>query len=793
MSNEIAKCDDAKRYAQIVLDIQTRALDSAYDYEIPLQLAGGVQVGCSVLVEFANRPALGYVVGLSGETAQGLDVSRIKPVRELLSSPLFEASSVELAFWISREYLAPLSDSIRLFTPPGGTAKLKKDTSGTWTMVHPQAGPVDDRWVYLNKTADEYKPPKNAMKQRAIIETLRFGEMRVQDLALSIENPAPSLQALERHGVVTIEHRQRVRGRREVGTRTQAIDHLTPGQKQALETVNEVLDSLSEERRGTASCCPATLLLDGVTGSGKTEVYLQAISRVLDEGGSACVLVPEISLTPQTVSRFRSRFGEEVAVLHSRLSAGERFDQWELVRSGKARVVVGARSALFAPLKDLRLIVIDEEHESTYKQGSKVRYVSRDVAIKRAELCGAAVILGSATPSLESLHAAGLCSTDEGLAQKQDACPVPLPGTSRSFIPVVLPERVSGRPLPPVEVVDLAAEFHAGNRTMYSYSLRTALLETMERGEKAVLLLNKRGFVSVLLCRDCGYVPTCEQCDTSLTLHKHPAHLLCHYCDGHTPVPSVCPECGSPYLRQLGPGTQYAADQLTEILPPNATLVRMDADTTRLKDGHEKRLEEFAATRSGVLLGTQMIAKGLDFSDVTLVGVLLADVALKFPDFRASERTWQLLEQVAGRAGRAEKDGRVIVQTYWPEHVAIQAAARHDRSMLLAAEYTERAALRYPPFGRLANILVWGKEDKEVREQASRIAEKLRPLLPDAAELLGPSPCVVSKRQGLYRWHVLIKAPPRSDLPGWLGPLLKQVKPMPGVSMVADIDPQDML
>ncbi|MDR1358772.1 MAG: primosomal protein N' [Coriobacteriales bacterium] len=792
------------RYAQVVLDIPTRALDSAFDYALEPPLAARAEVGCSVLVDFAHRPALGYIVGLSRESACSLDSSRIKPVRELLSTPLFEASAVELAFWIAREYLAPLSDCIRLFTPPGGTARLKKDVAGKWAMVRPQARAVDDRWVRLSDAAHDFEPPHNAHRQRAVLESLRFGEMRVQDLALSVENPAPAVQSLERRGMVIVEQRQRVRGSKAHGAHAEAIQNLTPGQRQALETVHEALSTYGEGTvaaadKGSAFRAAAfdaasshsaehaasrpVILLDGVTGSGKTEVYLQAISRVLEGGGSACVLVPEISLTPQTVSRFRSRFGEEVAVLHSRLSAGERFDQWELVRSGQARVVVGARSALFAPLRNLRLIVIDEEHESSYKQGSSPRYVSREVAIKRAALCGAVVVLGSATPSLESLHAAGLCG-----AGACDGVEQPPP-----FTHVILPERVSGRPLPPVEVVDLSAEFHAGNKSMYSFSLKEALRLTIERGEKAVVLLNKRGFASVLLCRDCGYVPTCEQCDTSLTFHQHPARLLCHYCDAHAPVPPVCPECGSPYLKQLGPGTQYAADQLVELLPPGTPIVRMDADTTRLKDGHEKRLEEFAAARSGVLLGTQMIAKGLDFADVTLVGVLIADLALKFPDFRAAERTWQLLEQVSGRAGRAEKDGRVIVQTYWPEHVAIRAAASHDRSLLLKQECTERAALNYPPFGRLANILVWGKNREAVQTQVAQIAETLRPHLPEGWQLLGPSPCILSKRQGSYRWHLLLKAPARADLPGWLDPLLKGSKGQTGVNRAVDIDPQDMM
>lgn len=793
-------------FASIVLDIPTRALDKPYDYLLPQELQERAHVGCSVVVDFAHRPALGYIVGISKERPSNLDASRIKPVREILSTPLFDEAAVDLAFWIAREYLAPLSDCMHLLTPPGGTAKIKKDTSGSWTLIHPQAGPVDDRWVQLSATGEDYEPPANATKQRAVIETLRFGEMRMQDLALSVENPASAVQALERRGFVIVEHRRRVRGSKATDSLSTALTDLTAGQRAALKTVYDAVDTSKRHQ--------TVILLDGITGSGKTEVYLQAISKVLEGGGSACVLVPEISLTPQTVSRFRGRFGDEVAVLHSRLSAGERFDQWELVRSGAARVVVGARSALFAPLKDLRLIVIDEEHESSYKQGSSPRYVSRAVAIKRAELCGAVVVLGSATPSLESLYAAGLCSDEkednesasplkennksprlplqqEGV--KPDSLVAVASYKTAPYVHVELSERVSGRPLPSVEVVDLAAEFHTGNKTMYSFKLKEALRQTIERGEKAVLLLNKRGFASVLLCRDCGYVPTCADCDTSLTFHQRPAHLKCHYCDAQHAVPAVCPECGSPYLKQLGPGTQFAADQLAQILPPYTTIVRMDADTTRLKDGHEKRLEEFAAAESGVLLGTQMIAKGLDFADVTLVGVLIADVALKFPDFRAAERTWQLLEQVAGRAGRAEKDGKVIVQTYWPEHVAIRAAAGHNRAVLVESECEERRELAYPPFGRLANILVWGKDEDAVKEQVVLLAQVLRPQMPQQWQLLGPSPCIISKRQGSHRWHILIKAPGGADIPGWLAPLLKAIKTHPTVNRAVDIDPQDMM
>jgi primosomal protein N' (replication factor Y) len=768
----------------VVLDIPARALDAAFDYVVPDGLRAQTKVGCCVLVDFARRPSLGFVVALRTQPSSDVGTERIKPLREVLSDPCFDETAACLAQWIAREYLACLSEAVRLFAPPGSSPRLKKDADGTWRLDAAGAGPVDDRWVALTEAGHGFTPRRNAVKQRAIVKALEISEMRVSELGLEIRNPAASLKALERQGLVRIESRRRIRGTPKARPATHDIADLTPGQRDALALI----------RRSLAAAAPLPILLDGVTGSGKTEVYLQAIRTVLDAGGGAIVLVPEISLTPQTVARFRARFGDEVAVLHSRLSAGERFDQWDLLRSGTAHVAVGARSALFAPVHGLRLIVIDEEHEATYKQNSSPRYVAREVAAQLARLRGATLVLGSATPSMEALYAV----------------------ETGAYASATLPERASGRPLPPIQVVDLSVQFGAGNKTMFSHPLREALLEVVERREKAVLLLNKRGFASFLLCRDCGYVPTCESCATSFTYHERPPRLMCHHCGGVQPVPPLCPECGSPYLKQLGPGTQFAFDQLKALLPSGTPLVRMDADTTRGKDGHERCLDEFGTAPYGVLLGTQMIAKGLDFPEVTLVGVLIADTSLKLPDFRAPERTYQLLEQVAGRAGRAEKDGRVIVQTYWPGHVAIRAAAAHDRHLLLDDERAARSELGYPPYTRLANILLWGPDPHAVSQEAMALAAQIEGMLgtgdahqgehkgdgkhkgdggfcvPDV-QLLGPSPCVLSKRQGSYRWHILLKAGLGCDLPGLLAPLSKGRKAVHGVNVSIDIDPLDLL
>ncbi|MDR2492513.1 MAG: primosomal protein N' [Coriobacteriales bacterium] len=761
-------------FAQVALDIPARSLDETFLYQVPQRLENRTQVGCCVLVDFARRPCVGYVMGLAADLGDEVDPACVKPLRDVLAEPYFDEAAAALAVWTAREYVAPLSEAVRLFTPPGPSPRLIKDPAGVWCLERAGTGPVDERWAVLAPDGRDYTPPARAAKQRAILAALRIGEVRVAELGIHIANPLPSLQALERRGVVRIELRRRLRGEaaRSGQCAQEAIQqsgYVAPADDiQALtEGQRDALSAIREAPPGTA------VLIDGVTGSGKTEVYLQAIRRVLSEGGSALVLVPEISLTPQTVARFRSRFGSLVAILHSRLGLGERFDEWDRVRAGEARVVIGARSALFAPVQRLRLIIIDEEHESSYKQGSSPRYVTRDVALRRAELVGAVLVCGSATPSYEALW---LCGSDPQRWRR-----------------VKLTERATGQPLPAVQVIDLAAEFHIGNKTMFSAALKGALLEVVQRREKAVVLLNKRGFASFLLCRDCGFVPMCDQCATSLTYHARPLGLLCHQCGKKYPLLTQCPACKSPYLKELGPGTQFAEEQLAELLPPETPIVRMDADTTRGRSGHESCLERFIAADHGVLLGTQMIAKGLDFPEVTLVGVLVADLSLKLPDFRAAERTFQLLEQVAGRAGRASKDGRVIIQTYWPEHPAIRAAAAHDRAVLIKEERIVRAELGYPPYGRLADVVVWGKELGDVVAHINAVALALREVLPVGWQLLGPSPCALAKRQGDHRWHILLKAPPRADVPGVLGPFVRALKRAKGVKLAVDIDPYDMM
>ena len=748
---------EAETFAHVVVDIPARELDTHFDYLVPKEL-GDVGVGSCVLVDFANRPAVGYVLGLADSTAH----DRVKPLRHVLGGPYFGAEGASVARWIAEEYAAPLSESVRLFTPPGGTPRLAKVAVAggeEWVLRRAGVGPVDDRWALLTEAGAAFVPKANATMQRAVLDALNAGPVRVAELSADLGSVDSTLRRLQDLGVVEIEHRRRFR---ELGGEARPAPrpaHLTAGQVAALEAI---------EVAGTGG---GVVVLDGVTGSGKTEVYLQSIERTLAEGRTACVLVPEIALTPQTVGRFRTRFGDDIAVLHSRLSPGERFDQWDRLRTRDARIVVGARSALFAPLQDLGLIVIDEEHEPSYKQGSSPRYHARDVAVRLAGEHGATLVLGSATPSLETL----------------EKC------ESGQWTRVKLPERVSGRAMPSVEIVDMGREFAEGHRSMFSRPLLASLEGVIDRGEKAVLFLNRRGFASFLLCRECGFVPACDSCATSLTFHEVGSRLACHHCGAVRAVPVECPRCGSPYLRKFGAGTQRVEAELAASVP-GIPVVRMDADTTQGKGGHERALAAFEGIEgAGVLLGTQMIAKGLDYPEVTLVAVIDADTTLHLPDFRASERTYQLLEQVAGRGGRGERPGHVVIQTYWPDHPAVQAVAAHDPESFHETERAARRELGYPPFGRLANLLVWGRDSGAVARSAEALCRLMQEGLPQGWTLVGPSPAPLSRLKGNWRWHVLLKAPQNAKVGPFLADVLRKAPRENGVLLTADIDPADLL
>ncbi|HLR92643.1 MAG TPA: primosomal protein N' [Atopostipes sp.] len=508
-------------------------------------------------------------------------------------------------------------------------------------------------------------------------------------------------------------------------------------------------------------------LLQGVTGSGKTEVYLQTIAEVLEKGEGALVLVPEIALTPQMVHRFKGRFGELVAVLHSGLSDGEKYDEWRKIEKGEAKVVVGARSSVFAPLDKIGLIVIDEEHEATYKQSESPRYHARDVAIWRAQQHNSPVILGSATPSLESRARA----------------------SKNVYQLLELKERVNNRPLPQVKVIDMRDEMREGNSSLFSTPLQEALKDRLENNEQSVLMLNRRGYSSFMMCRDCGFVLKCPNCDISQTLHMDTQSMKCHYCGHEEGIPNHCPACHSHKIRYFGTGTQKVEEELNELLP-EAKILRMDVDTTRKKGAHEQILQQFGSQEADILLGTQMIAKGLDFPNVTFVGVLNADTALGLPDFRSAEKTFQLLTQVSGRAGRGEIKGDVVIQTYNPEHYAIQLAQTHDYDNFYLREMKYRHLSDYSPYYFLTSIQVSHENEVTAAKRIQQVAEFIKPYLSEKAILLGPTPRFVARTHNKYHFQIIIKYKNEARLNECLHNLLNNTQKEQAQGLTIKIDPQ---
>lgn len=739
--------------ARVIVDVPARALSEPFDYAVPPDLESAVAVGCPVAVPLGPRRVVGYVVELVGQSDYE---GRLKPIDVVLGVPVFDEHALALATWIAAEYIAPLSEALRLFLPPGGAPRVVRTADG-WAYEGRQMSVGSERLV-VRVPESTFEPSARATVQRAVLEAVSVGPVTTSELAVEIPGAAAAVKALEKAGAVTTLERRRFR--RPAGASSSAPRH--PHTKEQAAAVAAIASSLNAGG--------GVVLLHGVTGSGKTEVYLSAIEAAIAAGRSAIVLVPEISLTPQTVGRFRSRLGDDVAVIHSRLSAGERFDQWQLALEGQVKVVIGARSALFAPLRDVALVVIDEEHEPSYKQGQAPRYHAREVAERLCAIRGATLVLGSATPSMESLYRA-----DSG-----------------SYLLKRLTHRVGSGTPPTVDVVDMTTEFTDGHRSIYSRSLQAALGDVAERRQKAVLFLNRRGFASFLLCRECGFVPECASCSVSLTYHEDSGRLQCHHCGSSQPTPPTCPRCGSAYLRKFGAGTERAESELAALFP-SLPIVRMDADTTSRKGGHEEALTRFESYPSAVLLGTQMIAKGLDYPDVTLVGVLNADTSMHVPDFRAGERTYQLLEQVAGRAGRGREPGRVIIQTYWPDHPAIRAVVAGDASLLYAQEVEDRSALGFPPFGRIVNVLFSGPKASDVRDAAHAAASALRGALPAGWDLVGPSAAPITRLKGKWRWHMLVKAPADADISAVVGPVLTTVPVPEGVVRIIDVDPIGML
>ena len=771
--------------AKIIVDVPLMQTDQPYSYRIPEEFEGMLEVGMRVHVPFGkgNRLIQGIVLGIESRSDEEETEQDLKDIAEVLDfSPVLTQEQLWLAEELRKsvfsykisilkamlpgflnssydKILYPLEglsqeDRERLFGLEDSLAFSSLDLAKQAEMMRLtrkgllglEYQAIDQKKV---KTQSWYEV-NFAQLEGVEISARAKKKLELRDYLLSHPESASLASLLESYsreqvnffveqGAVTIVQKevQRSAAYFEGIEASQPLE-LNPEQRQARDAVVSAIGSHQ-----------APFLLQGITGSGKTEVYLQIIQGALDKGKTAILLVPEISLTPQMTARFIARFGDKVAILHSGLSNGEKYDEWRKVERGDAQVVVGARSAIFAPLKNLGVMIIDEEHEATYKQDSNPRYHAREVAILRAQYHQAALVLGSATPSLESRARAG-----KGVYQH-------LRLTQRANPLATIPE---------VQVIDFRDYIGQNETSNFTPPLLEAIQDRLAKKEQVVLMLNRRGYSSFVMCRECGTVDTCLNCDISLTLHMDTKTMNCHYCGFSKDIPQVCPNCKSRSIRYYGTGTQKAYDELAELFP-HARILRMDVDTTRKKGSHQALLDQFGRGEADILLGTQMIAKGLDFPNVTLVGVLNADTALNLPDFRSSERTFQLLTQVAGRAGRAEKAGQVLIQSYNPQHYAIRFAKDQDYEGFYAYEMGIRRQLGYPPYYFTIGITLSHKKEEEVVKRAYEVMNILRSGLSETSHILGPTPKPIARTHNLYHYQILIKY----RLEDELGPTLNQV------------------
>ncbi|WP_195963603.1 primosomal protein N' [Clostridium cuniculi] len=694
-------------YAEIILNSEALEIDRPFTYKIPVELEEKVQVGQIVKVPFGmgNKTSEGFVLSIKGENEVNISF-KVKKISAIITDePIIDEDDIKLINFLREKYLCKYIDAFRLLIPVGIMKGAKSKSKKVIVFK-------SDDLSCIKKT-EGYIEIINFLKENS-------GKYTKSELINVNSISQYKLNKLIEKGLLVVEEETVFR----YNNRTYNIDcekELTFEQKHVLDEYNNSGNNL--------------FLLKGVTGSGKTEVYMRMVEEVLEKNQSAIVLVPEISLTPQMIERFKGRFGRDVALFHSKLSDGERFDEWFRVKEGKAKLVVGARSAIFLPVKNLGLIIIDEEHENTYKSDQNPKYQTKEVAEFLSEQKGCRVVLGSATPTIETYYRA--LTGDLKLLE--------------------LNSRVDGKAMPPMKVIDMRNELRSGNISLFSRELFRDMQEKLSKGEQIILFLNRRGFSTFVSCRSCGYVFKCEECDISMTYHRS-GLLVCHYCGKTKRAPQKCPKCDSKYVKFFGAGTERVEEEVKKYFK-DARVLRMDVDTTRGKDSYEKIYNTFKEGKADILIGTQMISKGLDFKNVTLVGILAADMSINIPDYRAAERTFQIITQVAGRAGRGEKQGKVVIQTYTPEHYSLEYAVNYDYEGFYEKEFTVRALMKYPPFGKILLINGISKKEDLLKNFMHKISNVIKPLVEKEVEvdILGPIPCLVAKVKENYRWQIVIK------------------------------------
>ncbi len=731
------------KYAEIVTEIRAREVNNVFFYKIPEAMTEELMTGMRVSVPFGrgNRITLGYVIGISDEPKTSAALKEIIDIKDRF--PVFSKERIELARWMEKKYYCTLSDCLQCIIPKITGAKRIK-------------------YVFLDGSEDERRALLDRNNRQA--ELLRLLEDRdgisLDDIRKKYKIGGSTIKSLEKKGVIKITGIRSSRDAYDTENPNSGRKHTpTPDQQRIIDAVCEDLDRADKK----------PFLLKGVTGSGKTLVYTEIIAEVLRRGRQAIMLVPEISLTPQTVQRFIDRFGSLVTVTHSKMTDGERYDQWEKARSGRASVMIGPRSAVFAPFDNLGVIIIDEEHEKTYKSEHTPKYDAREIALKLKDIYGATVVFGSATPSIDSFYKA---KTGE-------------------YRLLELDKRINMK-MPDVFSVDMRDEIALGNKSIFSLKLQNAIRETLENKKQIILFLNRRGHSTFVSCRQCGYVMTCESCSVSYTYHSHENRLMCHYCGSETDVPKTCPACGSKYIKYFGVGTEKIEAEAARLFP-GARVLRMDMDTTKSRNSHRQILSAFAEGRADILVGTQMIAKGLDFPGVTLVGIVAADLSLNSSDYRAMENTFALITQVSGRAGRADSRGKVLIQTYMPENYCIEFARKNDYEGFYREEIEFRRQMNYPPFSHICVVMLVGEDERKVISVLHYYSTVLEYYARGKNyDKIGPAAAAVSKIGGKYRHRIIVRGQDEEKLRNYVFyclDILKKKADMRDISVNVTMDP----
>lgn len=694
-----------KLYAEVIINSEALEIDRPFTYKVPEEFNNEIKIGQIVKVPFGkgNKTSEGFILNLKNDDNIKFKTKNIAAI--LVKDPVIDEDDINLIEFLREKTLCKYIDAFRLLIPVGIMKGAKAKKKKVIVLKNEDLSNIKNPDGY-KKIVEFFKTNSGKYTKSELINEHSISQYKLNKL---IENEVLSIEEES-----VFRYNDRVYNKDSAKTLT-------------IEQENIIREYINSDDK--------MFLLKGVTGSGKTEVYMKLVERVLLEGKSAIILVPEIALTPQMIERFKGRFGVNVALFHSKLSDGERFDEWFRVKEGKAKVIVGARSAIFLPAKNLGLIIIDEEHENTYKSEQNPKYQTKEVAEYLSELKGCKVILGSATPSIETYYRA-------------------LTGEMKLL---ELNSRVDNKAMPPMKVIDMRNELKGGNKSLFSRELFIAIQERLKRKEQIILFLNRRGFSTFVSCRSCGYVFKCDECDISMTYHKN-GLLICHYCGKTKREPRECPKCHSKYVKFFGAGTQRVEEEVKKYFN-NAGILRMDVDTTRDKHSYERIYNTFKNGEADILIGTQMVSKGLDFKNVTLVGILAADMSINIPDYRAAERTFQIITQVAGRAGRGDKQGEVLIQAYTPQHYSLQYAVNYDYEGFYEKEFTVRAMMKYPPFGKLLLINGTSKKEDLLKNFMHKITMMIKPLVENCLdiEILGPIPCMISKVKENYRWQIVIK------------------------------------